>query len=224
MGRLDELRAQLISAGNHEELPARKCRRLLVALAVGWAVGACDGSAGAGAEAAASTPAAPVDSILPMDELTRRFREGLPEVRQLSGGATSRDALVTAFVLALERSDTAAIQGMQVSRAEYAHLYFPSSIYMRPPYRQPPAVAWFLNSENSTKGISRVLGRLGGRSLEFRGYTCLDESAEGNNSFFRSCALDYFDRDESARVNRRLFGTIIARDGHYKFLSYSNDF
>ena len=214
----------MIGARNHEELRARKRRQLLVAFAVCCAVAACDNSADAGPEAAATAAAGPVDSLLPMDEAVRRFREGLPEVSQLSGGAGSRDELVTAFVRAVERNDTAAIRAMQVSRAEYAHLYFPGSIYMNEPYRQPPAVAWFLNSENSDKGIARVLRRLGGRGIELRGYTCSDESAEGDNSFFRSCALDYLDPEESARVRRRLFGTIMARDGHYKFLSYANDF
>ena len=32
-----------------------------------------------------------IDSILPMEEHLRRFRDGIPEVTALSGGATSRE-------------------------------------------------------------------------------------------------------------------------------------
>lgn len=223
VGGLDELRAQLIGAREREGLRARQRRQLLVALALACAAAACDNSADAAAERAKAAVAAPVDSILPMDDAIRRFRAGLPAVQQLSGGASSRDELVASFVRAVELNDTAAIRLAHVSRAEYAYLYFPSSIYMSEPYRQPPAVAWFLNSENSDKGISRVLRRLGGRELAWSGYSCSDQAREGDNSFFRSCVLDYLDPAERTRVTRRLFGTIIERDGQYKFLSYAND-
>lgn len=224
VGWLDELRAELINAGNHEGLLARKRRQLLVALAISCTLLACDIGAGTATRAPVSPAAGPVDSILPMDESIRRFRTDLPEVIRLSGGANSRDELVAAFVGAVERNDTAGIRRLQLSRSEYAYLYFPSSIYMKEPYRQPPAVAWFLNSENSDKGISRVLRRLGGRGIEFRGYACSTETAEGDNTFFRSCVIDYLDPEESAHVSRKLFGAIMARDGHYKFLSFANDF
>lgn len=196
-------------------------RRLFcVALAVGL-IAACDRREDPGA---ARPESSPVDSILPMDEAVRRFRADLPAVARLEGGAPSRDELVAAFVRAIERNDTAAVRRMHVSRSEYAYLYLPSSTYMNEPYRQPPAVAWFLNAENSDKGISRVLRRLGGHDLDWRGYNCAGEAREGDNVFFRRCTLDYLDPQERTRVARRLFGTIIERGGQFKFLSYANDF
>lgn len=207
-----------------EGLPGRMRRQLFSMLALGCAMAACDNGTVAGGRTPRTAATGPIDSILPMGEAIERFREGLPPVTGLSGGARSRDELVTAFVGAIERNDTATIRRMHVSRAEYAYLYFPTSIYVSEPYRQPPAVAWFLNSENSDKGISRVLRRLGGNRIEFREYTCSPETREGDNSFFRSCSLEYLDPAERARVTRRLFGTIMARDGRYKFLSYANDF
>ena len=159
-----------------------------------------------------------------MDEALRRFRADLPAVTELSGGAGSRNELVGEFMLALEQNDTATVRRLHISRAEYAYLYFPSSRYMSEPYRQPPSVAWLLNAQNSDKGISRVMQRLGGRHLEWSGYTCPDETREGDNTFFRSCTAEYVDPQTNARVTRRLFGTIIARDGQHKFLSYANDF
>lgn len=127
-------------------------------------------------------------------------------------------------MLAVEQNDTATVQRLHISRAEYAHLYFPSSRYMAEPYLQPPSVAWFLNAQGSDKGISRVMERLGGRDIEFTGFTCAGEAREGDNSFARSCTVLYRDPQLDARVSRRLFGAIIARGGQHKFLSYANDF
>lgn len=159
-----------------------------------------------------------------MEEALRRFTADLPVTKALEGGAGSRDELVAGFVRAVERNDTAAIRRLHVTRAEYAYLYFPSSIYMNEPYRQPPGTAWLLNGGNSDKGVSRVLRRLGGRELEWRGYTCSIEAREGDNSFSRSCTMEFRDPETQTHVSRSLFGAIIERDGRYKFLSYANDF
>lgn len=225
VGRLDQLRAQLSNAMIRQEKPARPRRLFFIALVCGLLAFACDGSKDRPPVLSArSETAGAVDSILPMDEAIRRFRAGLPVVRELAGGAASRGELVAAFVHAIERNDTAAVRRMLVSRAEYAYLYFPSSAYMSEPYRQAPAVAWFLNAENSDKGISRVLRRLGGHDLEWRGYGCAGGAREGENLFSRLCTLDYLDPQEKKWVTRRLFGSIIERGGRYKFLSYANDF
>ena len=176
--------------------------------------------------AASNAPLRPgvVDSVLPMDEAIRRFRADLPPVTEMIGGADSRNELVRQFMVAVQHSDTITIRRLHISRAEYAYLYFPTSRYMSQPYLQPPGVAWFLNAQSSDKGISRVLQRLGGRDLEWTAYACAEEAREGDNSFSRSCTVEYLDRQEDARVSRRLFGAIIARGGQHKFLSYANDF
>lgn len=158
-----------------------------------------------------------------MEEAIRRFREGLAEVAGLEGGARSRDALVEAFVDAVETNDTSAVQRLLVSRAEYAYLYFPNSIYMNKPYQQAPALAWFLNVQSGEKGISRVMRRLGGQELAVERYSCGEPSREGANTFWRSCTLVYRDPLENSQVTRRLFGAVMGRDGRFKFLSYAND-
>lgn len=222
MGGLDELRPQLSERAISREEPARARRLFSLALAIGVVLGACGRNEARDADAYA-VPAGPIDSILPMAEALRRFTAELPVTRELEGGAESRDELVTAFVRAIELNDTAAIRRLHVSRAEYAYLYFPTSVYMREPYRQPPATAWLLNAGNSDKGASRVLRRLGGHDLQWSGYRCAAPAREGSNTFYRSCTLDYLDPETRVRVTRRLFGSIMERDGRHKFLSYAND-
>lgn len=226
VGGLDELRSELKELTRQGEKPAR-LRRLFFAglLVAGWAT-ACGqlrdqpppGSADSGA------PLARADSIPSTDLALAQFRAGLPRVFRLANGAASRDELVADFIRAVERNDTSAVQRMHISRAEYAYLYFPTSIYMREPYRQPPAIAWLLSSQASEKGISRVMQRLGGQQLGFQRYECGEDSREGENRFWRSCAITYRDPRGGVIVTRRLFGAIIERGGRYKILSYANDF
>jgi hypothetical protein len=164
-----------------------------------------------------------IDSALPLDEALRRFRTGLPRVRSLSGGAASRDELVRRFVQAVERSDTAALRAMIVSRAEFAYLYYPTSPYTREPTKQAAALAWFFVIEPSKIGITRVLDRFGGASLGYRGHSCTAPPRhEGENVLWQACALRMGGAARTGTLH--LFGPILQRQGHFKFLSYENDF
>lgn len=188
---------------------------------------ACDRPAQArSAHHDSSAPArAPVvDSILPSGEALRRFQASLTPVTALSGSIASRDTLVARFMSAIESGDTATLKGLLVSKAEYAFLYFPTSTYVRKPYELPPEIAWLLNEHNNLKGFARLARRLGGKSLGFRGHECGEAVTESENRFWRSCRVTYVDPATGLAVTRALFGSIIERAGHYKFLSYSNDF
>ena len=187
----------------------------------------CDRSAEARSNHAGSVPvaAAPViDSSLPSGEALRRFQSALPRVSALSGGARSRDELVNRFVAAVESGDSAALDRLAVSKAEYAFLYFPGSLYTRKPYELPPDIAWLLSDQNSRKGFIRLARRLGGKPLNFRSYECTDAETEAENRFWRTCQVSYVDATSGLEVKKRLFGAIIERSGSYKFLSYANDF
>jgi len=223
---LDELRQELIDSGENEEKPARTRRLFFAGFLLAGLVAACGpAQKDASQPGSESLPAADTADSVPSAEASlASFRRQLPAVTRLEGGAPSRDRLVEDFIAAVERNDTASVSRMHVSRAEYAYLYFPTSIYMRKPYVQPPAIAWLLSTQSSEKGISRVLRRLGGQNLTYAGYDCGEESREGDNTFWRSCTVTYTDPHDRSVVTRRLFGTVIERHGRYKFLSYANDF
>ena len=119
-------------------------------------------SAGCRDAAPAAEAAVPVDSIRPAAEALARFREGLPRVDSLAGGADSRDGLIARFADAVARQDTAAVRAMVLDRAEYAWIYFPSLQRMNPATNLQPEVMWMLHAQESEKGITRVMRRLGG--------------------------------------------------------------
>jgi hypothetical protein len=145
------------------------------------------------------------------------------EPTALERGESSRDALVRRFVRALEMSDTAALLALHLTRAEFAYLYYPFTQYTRPPYELSPALLWFLIEQNSEKGLVRLLRRYGGRPLGYVGYRCEQEpQREGANRLWNACRIKR--KVESGElVEERLFGSIIERDGRYKFVSYAND-
>jgi hypothetical protein len=199
----------------------------LLALAA-LAAGACARSDAAPADAAGATaapapPALPVDSLLPPEEALRRFRDGLPVVTAYAGGAPSRDSLVRLFVGAVERRDTALVNRLIVSRAEFAHLWYPTSPLREPPYGLDPQMTWFQLRTQSEKGIGRVFDRLGGRPLRLAGIDCpTDEQAQGENRVWEGCAVRLRDADGRTRAHR-LFGAIVERGGQHKFVGYGND-
>jgi hypothetical protein len=174
---------------------------------------------------AASGPAAVVagDSILPMDTRITRFQAELPAVTSLGADApTSRDELIARFAAAVEDSSTEALSAITVSAAEFAHLYFPTSIYARAPYAQPPAVNWLLLEQNSLKGRARLLRYYGGRPLAVEGHDCIGEpTIEGANRIHGQCTLRIRGSDGQLE-NVRLFGSILERDGRFKLMSLAN--
>ena len=206
----------------------------LAAAITGAACGGRDPSAAGGSNPAAqrsavAAPRAPgyvVDSALPPEEALRRFREALPVSTRLAGGAaTSRDHLVTRFVRAVAEQDTAALRAMSIDKAEFAYLYYPRTQYVRPPYLLAPDVVWQLMHARSESGMKRLVARVGGDDLKLQGYGCeAAPSVQGDIRLYQQCSIRYRRAGTEPIERRRLFGSIIERDGRYKFVSYANDF
>lgn len=154
----------------------------------------------------------------------RRYRASLPEhPAAFDGSFTSPDAVARALLRSLAASDTAALLSLAVSRAEYAYLVYPESPLVRPPYRQPVDVAWALHAPPHAKGLTRLLQRLGGRSLAFERMTCQPaQVVEGRNRYWTGCTVRF--RVDDDTVESRLFTAIVARDGRLNIASYDNDF
>ena len=167
-----------------------------------------------------------VDSILPVAEELRRFRAALPgdSATAFTGGSGSRETLVRRFVHALAANDTADLRAMAVRGREFADLYYPESPYARPPYHQSPALAWSLIQNPSTSGLTRLVRRLGGQPIVYVSHRCDPKiSREGRNVRYAGCLLRLVDQ-RGDTVTKRYFGSIVERDGQYKFLSYTSQF
>lgn len=161
-----------------------------------------------------------VDSVHPIEEEIRRFARtaGEPATR-LEGGAATREELVASFVAALEEADTAALAGSLITRSEFIHLYFPHSVYTKPPYQLDPAIVWFQMMNHTSRGITRTLKRFAGRPLRYLGHDCpAPPLVEGPNRIWEHCTVRLGPPGEEASL--RLFGPILERDGRLKFVTY----
>lgn len=169
-------------------------------------------------------PAAVIDSALPIDTLLARFRATLPDTPStLAGGESSPEQLTRALLRALSAQDTATIQRLVLNRSEFGWLYYPHTRYTRRPYELGPELLWMQINENSEKGIVRLLRRYGGSRLRFDALACPDSAVnEGPNRITGPCTVRFAAADSGTRT-MQIFGSIIARDGRYKFVSYANE-
>jgi hypothetical protein len=173
---------------------------------------------------AAPSAAAVVDSARTGEQSLAAFRTTVGSVpERLEPAATSRDALVRGFVRALETSDTAFFRAHGMNRGEFAYFFYPESEFVRPPRELPADFVWFYLQQDSEKGIGRALARHGGEPLGYVGYDCAPEPrVMGRSRLWEQCEL----RREVAgdTLRERWFGSILERDGRFKFVSYANRF
>jgi hypothetical protein len=145
-------------------------------------------------------------------------------VDTLSEGAPSRDELVRRWVKAIETTDTAELNRLLLSRAEFAWIYYPTNPQGLPPYDLSPQLLWFLTVENSNKGVNRILQDRGGRPMRFVNYRCDSKrSKEGDNEVVGPCLVRRLQATGDT-VEERLFGLVIERRGRWKFVSYAGKF
>jgi len=165
-----------------------------------------------------------VDSVLPVEEEMRRFREavGGTPVTALANGSPSRDALVRRLVLAVSKQDSTDVRAMSITPREFADLIYPSSPYTHPPYRQPPGLVWMQASNPSNAG--RLLKRRGGVQFQYVDHTCKPApEIQGDNKLWTGCQLRVVGPERDT-TTQRWFGVIVERGGTFKFLTLANQF
>jgi hypothetical protein len=173
-------------------------------------------------EVASEHRAVRIDSAAPRDVALRRFQEGSRRVDALAGGERSREALVRAYVRALERRDTTTLARLLLTRDEFAYLYYPTNPQGVPPYDLAPELMWFMSSQGSERGLARAMQERGGSPLGYLGHQCDGTpSREGENLVWGPCLVRRRLPDGRAGAER-LFGLILERGGRYKFVSYAN--
>jgi hypothetical protein len=164
-----------------------------------------------------------VDSILPIAEQLRRFRVDLPATDTLRYASTSREALVSRWAAAIAKNDTSDLNAMIMDRAEFAWLYYPETPMAKPPYEAPPQLLWGQLLASSNKGATQLVNRFGGRRVTASRFRCpTPPEAQGANVLHRKCEAR-LTAPGAQTVDGILFGTIIERDGRFKFVGLSTD-
>ena len=167
-----------------------------------------------------------IDSILPVEEMLRRFRAkvGGTPVTALQDASPSRDALVTRFLKAVAASDSVALRAMALNAREFADLVYPEGPNTKPPYKEDPAIVWMTIQNPSQSGMTRLLRRTDEISTKLEDYRCSGPTErQGRNTFTAGCVLRLVEKSGEITPHR-YFGSIIERDGKFKIVSYRNEF
>jgi hypothetical protein len=145
------------------------------------------------------------------------FRTGLTNEPRELVGAPTRDSLVRLFEKALAANDSAALDRLEITREEFAYLYYPESKLARPPYELDPQTMWMQIDAQRQRGLRRLLARYGGRGLKVRGLECRQPERENAVVIHQCLAVT-----SEAATPMQLFGSILERDGRFKFVGYAN--
>jgi hypothetical protein len=168
-----------------------------------------------------TTATDPIDRSRPPAEALALFRQPLPEVIALTGGAASREQLIGEFVRALEHRDTTMLRNLILTKAEFAWLYYPTAREANPPYSLSPDLMWFTHEGRSEQGIKVALEERGGRPLGYVRHHCAEPRLEGENRLWGFCMLTRVGPGQDT-TEEQLFGLIVERGGVFKFVSYAN--
>jgi len=167
-----------------------------------------------------------IDSVLPVGEEMRRFRNAIGGVSatRLENASPSREELIQRFVRDLANRDSLDLKAAALSAREFIDLVYPSSPNTHPPYRQSPGFVWMQINGQGASGLTRVLQRRGGQSLSYIGHSCQPKpDTQGTNKLWLGCMIRLVSLSGDTTVDR-LFGSIIERDGRFKFVSFANQF
>jgi hypothetical protein len=145
---------------------------------------------------------------------------------QLQGGASSREALVESFLLGLRERDSALLDALCVTEDEYRELIIPGHVAKgRPPQVLSPEASEYFWETLHQKSLSHrdgLLARFGGRRLQTRETSFEKGIGEyaGHRVYKR---LSVLVSDENGHVEEIRTGSIIERDGRFKFASFIRD-
>lgn len=163
-----------------------------------------------------------VDSVVPISAAIDRFRAGMDRVDTLRSASSSVRSLVERWTSAVAARDTAELNVMLLDRAEFAWLYYPDSKMSKPPYEAPPQLLWGQLLASSNEGAQAAVRRFGGERLSLRAVNCpIPAVAERGISLYEGCRVELLDNGVAV-PEAAWFGTIIEREGRFKFVGYAN--
>lgn len=147
-------------------------------------------------------------------------------VDRLTGGAVSVDELIDRFVAALAAGDTAAVEALRITEAEYRGVLIPGSVA---PGEPPQVVSeqgleyfWTEMSQKSAAHRAAILARFGGRPLTRVRYS-FDKGEREFAGYKAYQRLRLVLRDEQGQEVELGTGSIVERDGVFKFASFIRD-
>lgn len=147
-------------------------------------------------------------------------------VERVAGGASSMDELIEWFLTALREGDRTKIEALRLTKDEYVQLVMPGHVRPgEPPQRLSPEAAEYFFGVMDTKSHyhrEMLIGRFEGRSLELRAIAFEKGVASyAGHRVHKRASLEL--RDEEGSPVELRTGSVVERDGRFKFASFIRD-
>ena len=146
----------------------------------------------------------------------------------LDGGYGSPEELIDTMLAALERRDTATLERLLITEAEWDAIIYPEMGLHYPDARdkRPEIADLFaeLHRGSTRKGMLRALRDYGGRSLRRTALTFAGASHDYISYTTREgTEIVVAPHDGDAPETLRFAGTIVAKDGRHKLLAFRDE-
>ena len=141
---------------------------------------------------------------------------------ELSGGATSLEALARAFLAAVEAKDERALHDLRVTRAEFETILWPEFPASRPITHIPVSEAWGFETARSLAGASRAAGSYGGRHLTFLRVDYARTDTFRNFNLLRDVRILIRDPRDNRAIGLAYVPSVVERHGRYKALIFKD--
>jgi hypothetical protein len=147
-----------------------------------------------------------------------------PKAPKLSNGADSMEELIDRFLRALERGDRQALRDVRVSKAEYLRIVLPGFVPPGQPLKRYPSTmrrwAWDNLNTKSMFYESIFLNTLGGKHLTVDRFDYREGGGHQFALYTGHRQLELFVRDATGEEHEVETGSVVERDGKYKFISF----
>lgn len=143
---------------------------------------------------------------------------------RFSSGPSSLDELARGIVLTAAASDTAALSAFRLTEREHEERVWPETPIARQDGPEfPHALAWENIEIRNAAGMARLLSRLGGRSVEYRGVDCAGpEERHDSYVVLTDCRVEIADSERGVE-RLQIFRSVVVGDGVYKVIRYERE-
>ena len=140
----------------------------------------------------------------------------------LSGAHQSADALATAVLDALARTDRKQLEDLALTEREFRDHVWPDLPAARPERNLPFSYVWQDLRQKSHLQLSETLTQHGGKHYQFRGVRFAGETRYAHYLVHRDSTFDIVDASGAA-VPLRVCGSFLEKEGAWKVFSYVVD-
>jgi hypothetical protein len=161
-----------------------------------------------------------MDYVVPREHYDSLIRNPTP----LEGGAGSLAELAASALQALKALDTATLQNLVITPEEYSSIIYPElGLYWGSTRDSRPQVVSFLKENHvasSRKSLPRLIRDFGDRDLHYEGVVPFDSTQRFKSYLLHLNTRVAIRTPEGNPDTIRAFGSVVEKDGRFKFLSY----